>query len=277
MAKIIHCTKGFSLRMCLREEYPQVYQSLEAQGLWDMMDDRTNATVIEAVEAARKSNPLAAQMNEMAAKLKAINETAAMVEADAMSNALTKKCLKVLGISKYQFLEQFKGVLLRENPWQDFLNIFKPTLLPGDRYELKQQMTALSKHMKEHEDEARTRMQLARDINNFNIQYRFAPCGAAPYYFIEDGLRILEFDERFMTARILGPDDAGDGEFFRSSEDVQFSAFVNPSIVEKLMAEQDSDLMLDYIELIRQVESSKSSDLSQFSHLLAFLDAHPEL
>ena len=277
MERIVYCIKGFSLRLRIREEYPQVYESLEVRGLWDMMDDRTNSIIIEAVEAARKSNPLAAQMNEMAAKLKAINETEAMVKADAMSKALSDKCLKVLGIPRYQFLEQFNGILLRENPWQDFLNIFKPTLLPNDRHELRQQITALSKLQREHEEEIRTRMQLSKDINDFCIQYRFAPFCAAPYYFIEDGLRILEFDERFMTARILGPDDAGDGEFFRSSENVQFSAFVNPSIVEKLMAEQDSDLMLDYIELIRQVESSESIDLSQFSHLLAFLDAHPEL
>ena len=79
MARIVYCTKGFSLKLRIKEEYPQVYQSLKVQGLWDMMDDRTNSIIIEAVEAARKSNPLAAKMNEMADKLKTINETAAMV------------------------------------------------------------------------------------------------------------------------------------------------------------------------------------------------------
>lgn len=277
MKKVIITTKGFSLLESLKAAYPAVYQSLVAQGLGGKIEvERTNPIIIARVEEARHRNPLTVKMNEMADKLDAINRTKAMVKADAMSKALTDKCLKVLKISKLQFLADFKGVMLRENPWQDFLQIFNPTLLPNDRYELQQQMETLSEFLKEHEEEVHTRLQLAQEINDLHIQHNFAPTGAAPYYFIEDGLRILEFDERFLAPQILGPDDCdNDGHMFRNNEGVQFVAFVNPSVVKMLLAEQNPDLMLDYIELIRRVDSHESGDLNQFPLLSAFLNANP--
>ena len=274
MSKVIYNDRHLGFGQNLKSQYPAVYQTLVAQGLTDKQieADRTNATVIQAVEAARKSNPLAVRMNELYDAYKKFANVPVTDTFNRVANALEAMCCSNTRYNKRAISRMLARAVQNSNPWDEFLMLLQPEFVPGIEeqiHNLFEQYVTLLTNNAEHFrllNEAKAEKQAFWAKHGFSFQ-------KGEYFYIDDGLVIVTYDERFVKPELLDSDrfeeDCG------GYEEVQFNAYVNEDIVQLLMRTQQKKLMMDYINLLCRVKDG-NCPVEKFPELMQFLSEHSD-